>query len=276
MKRLCFLIISFLLFTTIQAERLSANSGFVDFRDYFGRFLIQIRGVIYEGLILPPEFESKIGSKEPENRLKLNPQTVSEADKAIVFDFGGVIVHPDKTAFYAFIKKTFLVDDLALQGIQERFKAARDAKIPESLFWQHTADEYGITLPRNWQGQYDTVILQSINESKEVGNLIKFYKELGIKIALLSNVTQERAIFLRDNGYYDDFFPVLLSCEIGVDKPDPLAYQMMLAQVQVSPENCIFIDDKPVNVDAAKALGIDAILFLSPHQIEEELKLRLQ
>ena len=58
-------------------KRLSANSGFVDFRDYFGRFLIQIRGVISNIRILPPEFESKIGSKEPENRLKLNPQTVS-------------------------------------------------------------------------------------------------------------------------------------------------------------------------------------------------------
>ncbi|MGC1878752.1 MAG: hypothetical protein WA678_05195, partial [Rhabdochlamydiaceae bacterium] len=43
--------------------------------------------VIYEGLILPPEFESKIGSKEPENRLKLNPQTVSEFTflKKIIF-----------------------------------------------------------------------------------------------------------------------------------------------------------------------------------------------
>ncbi len=65
-------------------KRLSANSGFVDFRDYFGRFLIQIRGVISNIRILPPEFESKIGSKEPENRLKLNPQTVSKCFKKII------------------------------------------------------------------------------------------------------------------------------------------------------------------------------------------------
>ena len=34
-------------------------------------------GVIYEMLILPPKFESKIGSKEPENRQKLKSQTAS-------------------------------------------------------------------------------------------------------------------------------------------------------------------------------------------------------
>ncbi len=44
---------------------------FVDFRDYFGRFSIQIAGVISTFRILPPRFESKIGSKEPKNRLKL-------------------------------------------------------------------------------------------------------------------------------------------------------------------------------------------------------------
>jgi hypothetical protein len=54
-------------------KRLSTDSGFVDFRDYFGRFLIRIRGVIYEGLILPPEFGSKIGQNNPENRRNLNP-----------------------------------------------------------------------------------------------------------------------------------------------------------------------------------------------------------
>jgi hypothetical protein len=41
----------------------------VDFWDYFGRFLIQIWGVISTNSILPPKFESKIGSKEPGNRL---------------------------------------------------------------------------------------------------------------------------------------------------------------------------------------------------------------
>ena len=44
---------------------------FVDFGDYFGRFSLLFRGVISTFRILPPEKEAKIGSKEPQNRLKL-------------------------------------------------------------------------------------------------------------------------------------------------------------------------------------------------------------
>ncbi len=55
------------------------DSGFVAFQDYFGRFSTQIAGVICWKSILPPRFGSKIGSKEPEKRQKLNHrQTLSK------------------------------------------------------------------------------------------------------------------------------------------------------------------------------------------------------
>ena len=53
------------------------TEGFVDFRDYFGRFSVFFQGVIYAMLILPPEKERKIGSKEPENRQNLSFATPS-------------------------------------------------------------------------------------------------------------------------------------------------------------------------------------------------------
>lgn len=201
---------------------------------------------------------------------------IAPSEKVIVFDFGGVIVHPDRTLFFEFIKNTFRVNDAVLKELQDKFKAACHAKIPESLFWKRMADELMIDLPTDWKAQYDAVALSSLNECQEMRQLIKSYKELGFRVALLSNVAAERAIFLRSKGYYDAFFPVLLSCEIGVSKPHPKAYQLLLDEVKVSPENCIFIDNKQVNIDAAKNLGIDAILFLNTKQIAEELEKRLQ
>lgn len=200
----------------------------------------------------------------------------SEQDKIIVFDFGGVIVHPDKTGFSEFIKDIFRIDNAVLQEILEKFKNAKDEKIPESLFWKRSADEIHISLPEDWEMQYDAAKLRHLNESQEMRALVRSYKESGYRVALLSNVTAEHAVFLRNHGFYNDFHPVLLSCEIGVDKPDPRAFQIMIAEAEVSPENCIFIDDKPVNVEAARALGIDAILFLSPEQVEKELRTRLK
>ena len=62
----------------LDPQRLLTDSGFVEFLDYFGRFSTsKVKGHIRK-LILPLTFESKIGSKEPKNRQKLNPLTVSQ------------------------------------------------------------------------------------------------------------------------------------------------------------------------------------------------------
>ncbi len=59
-------------------KRLSLKSGFVEFLDYFGRFLNLFRGLIYVMLILTPEKDSKIDLKEPKNRQKLISTTDSK------------------------------------------------------------------------------------------------------------------------------------------------------------------------------------------------------
>ena len=61
------------------SKRLSTNLGFVDFGDYFDRFLIQIREVIYE-VDITPRIWIKKRPKEPQNRQKLRLWTVSKTD----------------------------------------------------------------------------------------------------------------------------------------------------------------------------------------------------
>jgi haloacid dehalogenase superfamily, subfamily IA, variant 3 with third motif having DD or ED/haloacid dehalogenase superfamily, subfamily IA, variant 1 with third motif having Dx(3-4)D or Dx(3-4)E len=54
---------------------------------------------------------------------------------------------------------------------------------------------------------------------------------------------------------------IVYSHEIGVRKPDPRAFEMTCALLQVRPVNCLFIDDYDVNVEAARAAGMQAHLF---------------
>ena len=61
------------------AKRLFSISGFVDFSGLFWPIFDSFSGGNIRGLILPPENESKIGSKEPENRQKLSLRTVSKS-----------------------------------------------------------------------------------------------------------------------------------------------------------------------------------------------------
>lgn len=61
----------------------------------------------------------------------------------------------------------------------------------------------------------------------------------------------------------------------GLEKPDPKIYEYLLEKVRLPAQDIVFIDDLPKNVEAAKRMGIDAILFVSQAQLQEELEARL-
>ncbi|EFE72111.1 conserved hypothetical protein [Streptomyces viridosporus ATCC 14672] len=54
---------------------------------------------------------------------------------------------------------------------------------------------------------------------------------------------------------------IVYSHEIGIEKPDPRSFEAACASLNVRPENCLFIDDVAVNVEAARAAGMQAHLF---------------
>lgn len=69
-------------------------------------------------------------------------------------------------------------------------------------------------------------------------------------------------------GYFDFFFS---SCYVACRKPSTQIYQLALDVLQCEPDEVIFIDDRPQNVDTAASLGIHAIRYKEPAQLEREL-----
>lgn len=59
-------------------------------------------------------------------------------------------------------------------------------------------------------------------------------------------------------GVDREFDATYLSHEIGIMKPDPRAYEYVLARERVTPQETVFVDDNAGNVAAARALGINA------------------
>lgn len=97
---------------------------------------------------------------------------------------------------------------------------------------------------------------------------------MGYQTGMLSDVTQYQAEVIRKMGYYDLFHPVLLSYEIGVKKPNPEAFKILLETLQKPASHVLFIDDRQENIESAKSLGIDSIQFISPEQLKKELEER--
>lgn len=68
--------------------------------------------------------------------------------------------------------------------------------------------------------------------------------------------------------YFTAFFS---SCFLGVRKPDEAIYRVALHISQKVPEECLFIDDRAPNIEAAARLGIGTIHYQNPARLQEEL-----
>lgn len=71
--------------------------------------------------------------------------------------------------------------------------------------------------------------------------------------------------------HFDGF---VLSHEVGAAKPEAKIYLEAIERAGCGAEECFFTDDLEVNIQAARAHGMDAVQFFSAEQLEQELRIR--
>jgi putative hydrolase of the HAD superfamily len=140
-----------------------------------------------------------------------------------------------------------------------------DEYLQQTVFWKprhFTPEEFFEAMKAESQVLEDTAlpILENIAMSQDV--------DLG----MLNNEARELNDYRIETyglrGFFDFFFS---SCYVGCRKPTPQIYRLALEVLQCDPEEVIFIDDRPPNVEAAASLGIHAIRYKGPEQLEREL-----
>nr|XP_024370990.1 flavin mononucleotide hydrolase 1, chloroplatic-like [Physcomitrium patens]PNR57210.1 hypothetical protein PHYPA_004203 [Physcomitrium patens] len=62
-----------------------------------------------------------------------------------------------------------------------------------------------------------------------------------------------------------------VSCHMGLRKPDLEIYLEAARRLKLDPSDCVFVDDRAKNVEAAMAVGMKGIVFRNAKQLEEEL-----
>ncbi len=70
------------------------------------------------------------------------------------------------------------------------------------------------------------------------------------------------------------FADMVLSYKVGAAKPSPRIYAEAIARAQCAPGECLFIDDMPAFVEAARRAGMDALQFESVERLERDLRSR--
>lgn len=192
----------------------------------------------------------------------------------VVFDFGGVIAQANTTQMSNFLINLFNINKDELSSALRDMQNFVSNGGSEKQFWEQFAISKKITLPNDWFDQFGIIIKKSITEIPESLAIVETLQSQGYQTAMLSDVTQYQAEIIRKMGYYDLFSPVLLSYEIGVKKPNPEAFQILLKKLKLPASSVLFIDDRIENVEAARKQGIDSIQFINPDELKEELEKR--
>jgi putative hydrolase of the HAD superfamily len=94
------------------------------------------------------------------------------------------------------------------------------------------------------------------------------------RVHVLSNYPPWWRWIDEDLGISSRVGQLVVSCEIGVRKPDPGAFAIAAQRIGVAPGRVVFVDDREQNVEAAQRAGMTGILFTSARELELELRRR--
>jgi 2-haloacid dehalogenase len=97
-------------------------------------------------------------------------------------------------------------------------------------------------------------------------------KRRGFPVYALTNFNDVKwQVALNEFPYLRLFDGRIVSGEVRLAKPDPKIYQILLDTYHLNPRECLFIDDRAENVQGARNVGIEAVLFTTPRQLEHDL-----
>ena len=190
---------------------------------------------------------------------------------AAIFDLGGVLIDWDPRRVYRKLFPTeaevekFLstVCTLEWDAQQDAGRPLNDgiaelvARFPDETF-----------LIEAWRDRYVEMALP-IPGSIE---LLRELRERGVPLYALSNWGADEFEAIRGLFPFLDWFSgILISGRVGLVKPDPKFFGLLVREHRMNPAEVAFIDDQPPNVEAAQQLGFQSILFSSPSDLREEL-----
>jgi epoxide hydrolase-like predicted phosphatase len=113
-------------------------------------------------------------------------------------------------------------------------------------------------------------LLSEHNINTALVEVIKGLRKHSYTIGMLSNLGggwMERYV---DASVRDLFDEVVVSGEVGMYKPNPEIYEYMSNKLYLHPNEILFIDDRSENVEAARAVGMEAVQFIGNTQLTKD------
>ncbi|MGH8230603.1 MAG: HAD family hydrolase [Steroidobacteraceae bacterium] len=190
-----------------------------------------------------------------------------------IFDLGGVVLHWDPMAVLA----QFEPDPQACQRLRAEFFGHSDWKsfdrggLTEAEIIERLQARLG--RPRSQLLAIVDAVRASLVEKPDTVRLLRSLHRRGVALYCLSNMPS--SIYLevhRRHAFWDVFSGIIISGDVRMIKPEPELFAHLLERFSLNAHESVFIDDLPVNVEAARATGLKTVLFRDAGQCARDLE----
>lgn len=194
--------------------------------------------------------------------------------RALIWDMGGVLVRNMDPSIRGKLAAPYGMTYMDLENLFFGNEVAVKASIgqaTEADSWKYVQNK--LNIPAEKMPEFIDTFYSC---DKFDQDLYAFTMELKPRylVGLLSNAYPETRASLarRFPHFYDLFDATIFSAEVGMAKPNPQIYHLMLDRLEIEPQAGVFVDDFIENVEGARAVGMHAIHFRSSQQVRDELK----
>ena len=185
----------------------------------------------------------------------------------LILDYGNVLSHAQDQAWMDEAARRLGGDAAAFRAAYWQHRHAYDADLPAAAYWQRVAAATGPGLLA--PGDLAWLIASDVTSwtvyHGEVWALAARFRAEGGRTAFLSNSGPEVMAHVRADHPLEALFDaVVISCEVGLTKPDPRIFRLCLERLGLSAAAALFVDDRADNVEGAAGVGLQTLQFEGP------------
>lgn len=193
--------------------------------------------------------------------------------KNVVFDVGRVLIEWDAKNLYRKVFENDAEIDEFLDKIgfwewnlsMDKGKSFEQGVAEKQKEFPEYAEEIAMFDTR-WEESVPDLLAEPVEVLRDI-------KRKGYPVYALTNFSTEKfKLMLERFDFFDTFDGIVVSAEEDMLKPDPRFFNLMCDRYALNPSETVFIDDNEGNVDSAKSLGFETILFKYPDLLRPQLQ----
>jgi putative hydrolase of the HAD superfamily len=197
---------------------------------------------------------------------------------ALISDFGGVLTSPLIEGFLAYQDES----GVAFEELGKAMGRVAEAHGAHPLFQLERGEiseaEFGELVQSELEQELDfarlrTLYFEHLHPNRPMIDYVREVRARGVRTALLTNNVREWEPRWRAKlPELDEIFEVVVdSAFVGMRKPERGIYELTLERLGIDARDCVFVDDLAHNCDAARELGMTAVLFETAEQAIPEI-----